>query len=178
MIISDQQREENFQEYLRLSKDPNYYDVTFDEQSGGISAIHKDHRFDSEIGAFGIKIGQYERLAVDVLRRRGHSVILESELAPNGVKTPDGSLDGVVMDIKAIERNGKWAVKDKLHGAVKQGVEHVVLYFHKKELFSLERIEDGWDKFLEDKDSQRYINTINKIYCIIENETLEWKPPK
>ena len=50
MIISDQEREENFQEYLRLSKDPNYYDVTFDEQSGGISAIHKDHRFDKQRG--------------------------------------------------------------------------------------------------------------------------------
>ena len=30
MILSDQQREENFQEYLRLRQDPNYYDVTFD----------------------------------------------------------------------------------------------------------------------------------------------------
>lgn len=178
MIISDQQREENFQEYLRLSKDPNYYDVTFDEQSGGISAIHKDHRFDSEIGTFGIKIGQYERLAVDVLRKRGHSVILESELAPNGVKTPDGSLDGVVMDIKAIERNGRWAVKDKLHGAVKQGVEQVVLYFHKKELFSLERIENGWDKFLRDESSQKYPQRINRIICVVEKDLYEWNVPK
>ncbi len=44
MIVSDQQRDENFQEYLRLLNDPNYYDVTFDEKSGGVSAIHKDHQ--------------------------------------------------------------------------------------------------------------------------------------
>ena len=55
MIVSDQQRDENFQEYLRLLNDSNYYDVTFDEKSGGVSAIHKDHQFDKKIGPFGIK---------------------------------------------------------------------------------------------------------------------------
>ena len=39
MILSDQQREDNFQEYLRLRQDPNYYDVTFDDKSGGFIGI-------------------------------------------------------------------------------------------------------------------------------------------
>ena len=72
MIISDQQREENFQEYQRLLNDPNYYDVSFDEQSGGVSAIHRDHKFDSVLGAFGIKVGEYEKFVVNALRQRGH----------------------------------------------------------------------------------------------------------
>ena len=177
MIISDEQREEHYQEYLRLLHDPNYSDVSFDEQSGGISAIHREHKFDSEIGAFGIKIGEYERITVDILRKRGHCITLESELAPNGVKTPDGFLDGIIMDIKSIDGFGKWAVKDKLHNATKQGVECVILYFHKKQLFSLGRIEDGWDKFLEDKDSQRYDQTIKRVVCIVENEAIEWDIP-
>lgn len=33
MIISDDQREENFQEYLRLLQDPDYVDICFDGQS-------------------------------------------------------------------------------------------------------------------------------------------------
>ena len=61
MIVSDQQREENFQEYQRLLKDPNYYDVSFDEQSGGVSAVHHEHQFDSQTGAFGIKKGHLDK---------------------------------------------------------------------------------------------------------------------
>ena len=53
MIVSDQQREENFQEYLRLLNNPDYVDVTFDEQSGGVSAIHRNHRFDKQMGPDG-----------------------------------------------------------------------------------------------------------------------------
>ena len=59
MIVSDEQREENFQEYLRLLHDPNYVDVTFDQESGGVSAVHREHKFDSDIGAFGIRKGDY-----------------------------------------------------------------------------------------------------------------------
>ena len=173
MIISDQQREENFQEYQRLLKDPNYYDVSFDEQSGGVSAIHREHKFDSEVGEFGIKVGQYEKIVVNALRKRGHYITLESELAPNGVKTPDGQIDGLIMEIKATEKNGKWAIKDKLHHAAKQGAECVILYFHKKELFSFERIEDGWNEFVTDKDSLQYVNTIKRIVCVVEETIVE-----
>jgi hypothetical protein len=173
MIVSDQQREENYQEYQRLLKDSNYYDVSFDEQSGGVSAIHREHKFDSEVGAFGIKVGEYEKIVVNALRKRGHYITLESELAPNGVKTPDGQIDGLIMEIKATEKNGKWAIKDKLHHAAKQGAECVILYFHKKELFSSERIDDGWSKFVTDKDSLQYVNTIKRIVCVVEETIVE-----
>ena len=178
MIVSDEQREENFQEYLRLLHDPNYVDVTFDQESGGVSAVHREHKFDSDIGAFGIRKGDYERNSLDILRKRGHSIILESEVAPDGVKTPDGYLDGVLMEIKAVEGKGKWAIKDKYHDATKQGVETLVLYFHQKNLFSIERIDDGWKKYLDDIDSQRYMKTIKHVICINESQVLEWKIPK
>ena len=112
-MISDQQREENFQEYLRLREDPNYYDVSFDEKSGGVSAVHKEHYFDKNVGPYGIPKGEYEKITVNTLRKRGHLIYLESENAPDGVKTPDGVLDGQIMEIKAIEGIGKWAIKDK-----------------------------------------------------------------
>lgn len=176
MIISDEQREDNFQEYLRLLRDPNYVDVCFDEQSGGVSAVHREHKFDSEIGYYGIKIGEYEKIALSILRKRGHSIVLESELAPNGIKTPDGKIDGFVMDIKATDSMGKWSIKKKIHDAAKQGSEVIILYFHKKELFSIERVTDGWYRFITDSDSQQYFNTIKHILCVVEESVIEWSP--
>lgn len=178
MILSDQQREENFQEYLRLRQDPNYYDVTFDDKSGGVSAIHREHKFDSEVGAYGIKIGEYERNAIDALRRQGHLVILESEKVPNGVKTPDGSLDGLVMEIKSVEKHGKWAVKSKLHQAAKQGATCIVLYFHKKELFSISRIDFGWNSYLNDDSSLQYNSRISRVICIVEDKVIPYRIPQ
>lgn len=174
MNAYDPRREENYQEYLRLLKDSNYHKVTFDEESGGVSAIHNKHKFDSDIGSYGIKIGEYEKRAVEVLRKRGHCIILESEIAANNVKTPDGTIDGRVMDIKATDKQGVWAIKTKLHNAAKQGAECVILYFHKKELFSNERMDDGWNRFLNDCDSQKYVDTIKQVICVVEDTVIEW----
>lgn len=173
MDLPDSQRLENYQEYILLSQNPLYTDVIFDYESGGVSAIHRDHRFDPAIGAFGLKVGEYEKIVVNLLRRRGHCVILESESAPIGVKTPDGWLDGLVMDIKSTDGNGKWAIKDKFHGALKQGAECVVLYFHRRSLYSHDRILDGWEKFQKDDSSRKYQMRIKKVICIVEDEVLE-----
>ena len=54
MRRSDPQLEENYDEYLRLLQNDDYLDVTRDEESGGVSAVHKLHKFDKQIGAFGI----------------------------------------------------------------------------------------------------------------------------
>ena len=177
MIISDQQREENYQEYLRLLNDPNYYDVSYDNRSGGVSAVHKDHQFDSQIGTFGIKKGENEKISVKILRDRGHAVILESEKAPDGIMSPDGSIDGIIMDIKAVEGLGKWAIKDKLHIAARQGASYVVLYFHDKRLFSNERIEDGLVKYSNDQASLKY-HIIKRVLCIVEKGIHEYNLPK
>ena len=174
MIISNKQKEENFQEFLRLQKDPDYYDVTFDELSGGVSAVHKNHSFDKQMGPFGIKKGDYESLSTEILRKNGHRVILESETAPDGIKTPDGTIDGIAMDIKAVEGDGKWAIKDKFHDAIKKSVECVILYFHKEESFSLTRIDEGWIKFQNDPSSMKYPATIKKVLCIVKNDFVEY----
>jgi hypothetical protein len=94
MITIDQQREENFQEYLRLLQDPNYVEVTFDYESGGVSAIHREHKFDKQYGPFGYARGQYERDVVDLLRNRGYYIILlpEESMIPNK-KSCDAIID-------------------------------------------------------------------------------------
>ena len=177
MIINDLHREDNYQEYLRLRNDPNYSDVIFDDVSGGVSAVHRNHQFDSQIGAFGIKKGDYEKISVNILRERGHAVILESETAPDGIMSPDGFIDGIIMEIKAVEGQGKWAIKDKLHIATRQGASCVILYFHDKKLYSYERIEDGWFKYLNDQASQKYNHSIERVLCIVGEDIHEFSIP-
>lgn len=166
--------------YKNLKADWKYIDVRFDKESGGISAIHRDHKFskDKSLLDKSKKKGAYEIEATDALRRKGHVVILASENADTGIKTPDGFLDGVLMDIKSFEGTGKWKVKDKLKEATIQGVETVVLYFPRRDLYSFERVNDGWNYFINDDSSQRLPQTIKRILCVIEDEVIEYNIPK
>ena len=152
--------------------DKEYIDVRFDIMSGGVSAIHKYHRFDQEKGPYGVKRGDYEIKVVDILRRKGYSIILETERAAAGVKTPDGFINGLLMDIKAVESSGRWAIKDKFHAATKQGVESLILFFCQRDLYSLERITDGWKKYLQDESAQKYVQSIRQVLCVLEEEVV------
>lgn len=147
-------------------------DARFDIKSGGVSAIHKYHRFDQERGAFGVKRGDYEKMVVDRIRHKGYTVVLESERAAMGVKTPDGFVNGSVMDIKAVESVGRWTIKDKFRAATKQGVETLILFYYRKELYSLERILDGWKKFLRDGSARKYPNSVKQVLCVVEEDVL------
>lgn len=166
--------------YENLKADWKYKDVKFDKKSGGISAIHRNHKFSKEKSLLddSKKKGAYEIEATDALRKKGHVVVLASESANTGIKTPDGFLDGVLMDIKSFEGTGKWKVKDKLKEATIQGVETVVLYFPRKELYSFERVDDGWGYFKGDESSQRLLQTIKRIICVIEDKVIEYSFPK
>ena len=175
MIISEEQREENFQEYLRLLKDPDYYDVYFDEQSGGVSAIHIEHQFDKSIGPFNIKRGLYELMSVNALVRVGHSLILGPELSTglNVCKASDSLLDGISAEIKAVESNGRWAIRTKLMKARKQGAAIVILYFPKRYLFSYERVRQGWMDYIETL--SEYDNT--GLICVVEKDVIVIEKP-
>ena len=101
--ISDTQREENFDEFLRLQQDHDYLDVTYDEQSDGVSAVHIHHKFAKKKGVNGMRQGDYERTVLDVLRKCGHRIVLGPETNMPGIKSFDGFLDDIPMEIKAIE---------------------------------------------------------------------------
>ena len=143
MRSSDFQREENYSEFLRLLRDGEYLDVTFDEESGGVSAVHRFHKFDKQMGYGGIRRGDYERIAVDVLRKNGFRVVLESEVSSPGIKICDGFLDDVRMEIKAIEGNGTWTISTKLRDAEKQNANTVILVFPHTDLYSITRVNEG-----------------------------------
>ena len=97
-----------------------------------MSAVHKDHYLDQRLGPYGYKRGDYEIMAVNILRLNGHSIILESERVDVGSKQYDGLFDGHPCEIKAIEGAGRWAVRTKIHDAAMQGAHHVVLVFPNK----------------------------------------------
>lgn len=170
---------ENFILFKALIKNPDYYNVRYDKLSGGMSAIQKGHIFSkTKSSRYGFNCGKFEKYAIAALRRHGHSIVLISEKAAEGIKTPDGFIDGVLMDIKAVEGIGKWAIKSKLHEATIQRVSCVVLYFHEESLFSLERINDGWLRFQRDDSSQRLPQTIEQIICIVKNKVIEYSIPQ
>ena len=135
----------------------------FDEFSGGYMVYHREHRFDPSIGKFGIPRGDYEKNASEVLVKYGMSVILESEISEDGIKTPDGLLNDALFDIKGIEGKSKRIIKDKISEASKQGVEIAVLYFHDESMFNVDFVREGYDKYLINSKSKR----VKKVYCIV-----------
>ena len=96
--ITEQSRIKHNEEiYEKLKKDPNYKNVEFDRNTGGLRADHKDHHFD-KIG------GQYERHVQNAGYKEGHSVILESELTKTiGERHTEGTWDGLKIEIAGRE---------------------------------------------------------------------------
>ena len=178
--ICGSRREENYQEYLRLKDSPDYTEVIFDEQSGGVSAVHKEHCFDKQVGPFGQKRGDYERHVIDVLRVYGHCVVLQPETNNRTVseKHFDALLDYDSTEIKTIEGVGHWAVRTKLQDTIKQGADVVVLYFPKRQLYSESRVVEGWRMSNSLTDSNPDIKPIRRIFVVVEDLLAEIaKPP-
>lgn len=165
MWSTDLQREENYNEYLRLNQNADYLDVTYDEESGGVSAVHKLHKFDKQKGSMSIRRGDYERTVVEVLRKQGHRIVLEEETNIPGVKSYDGYLDDLPMEIKAVEGTGTWSISTKLRNANKQKAKSVILYFPEKDLYSEDRIVDGIGKYLANPDNDSNQN-ISKLLAV------------
>ena len=157
MKSSDYSREENYNEFLRLSQSEDYSEVAYDEESGGVSAVHRLHKFDKQMGAGSLRRGDYERFVLDVVRKHGHRIILEAETNTPGIKSHDGFLDDVPMEIKAIEGTGAWSISTKLRHAENQHAKCVVLYFPEVDLFSEERILDGIRKYTTYPGSQQNV---------------------
>lgn len=167
MRCSDFQREENFKEYLRLLQDGDYLEVTYDEESGGVSAVHKNHRLDKQQGPNGEKRGNYELRTVTALRSKGHSIVLLKESEEVGIKQYDGLLDGIPCEIKAIEMMGRWTIRTKIANAIKQGAVYVVLFFTDAALFSEQRIADGWKDCLVYSKPKDIVPEI-KLLCVVD----------
>ncbi len=157
----------NKREYELYKKDKNYSVVKYDENNGGVLAIHNEHNFDTDIGRFGIQRGEYEKRSSEALYKSGHSIILKGEQGEVGVKQPDGYLDGELMDIKGIEGNCLYA----MNRANRQQVHTVVLYFHDAQEFNFDSVKSKWEYLPEWINNNQRINNktvyLQKIVCVV-----------
>jgi hypothetical protein len=158
--------EANRAEYERLQKDPNYIDVRFNEKTGGLLAVHREHSFDPTTGKFGIPRGDYERIASEVLYRYGKNIVLKSERLGKGIKAPEGLLDGKLFDIKGIEGTGEKNIHNDLKKTSKKKAEVIVFYYHDKSLFVKRRLIDGYSLYLRTSKSRR----VSRVYYIVEGK--------
>lgn len=169
-------KEENYQEFLRLLNDPDYYDVTFDEESGGLSAVHIGHRFDKQRGKEGSRRGDYERRVLESFRQSGHLMILLNESSDVGIKQYDGLLDGVPCEIKAVEHIGRWTIRTKIGNAIRQRAEIVILFFPNSSVYSKQLVQGGWNDYLSYLKPMETAADI-KLYCVVEEEIIEIEKP-
>ncbi len=170
LIIREQQRRhENRRLYEQLKKDPDYTDVEFDETTGGVKATHIGHNFDEQIGKYGIQRGEYEKLAANALYAKGHTIkLIKEDFQMEGVKQPDGYIDGRLMDIKGIEGNPFYSI----NRANKQKVDVCILYFHKREIFNQEKVQHDFENFENIAKAvfhteKRIQKHIKEIICVI-----------
>ena len=111
----------NVQEYERLKKDENYTDVEFNEQTGGLKAIHIDHQFD--------KIrGHYEKDAQNILFENGYKTILSSEKGFES-KHFEGYINGFKNEIKTILGNSPITIAKRINQSIEKGAEVCTIYF-------------------------------------------------
>ena len=156
----------NQETYERLLKDENYTEIKFNPKNGALSAIHKAHNFDPTKGAFGIARGEYERISFDVLYKYGNSVIMESENLGVGKKAPEGLLNGKRFDIKGIEGVGKNNIINNIKDANRKNVESVVLYYHDKDMFSKQQVQESYKSYYRNSKSKR----IKHVYYIVDGK--------
>jgi len=155
--------EANRKEYERLLTDDNYTDVRFNPETGALSAIHKEHRFDTEKGIFGIERGEYERISLDVLYEQGNKVVLGSEKQEYKIKVPDGDLNNKKFDIKGVEGIGKNNIINNIKNTNKKGADAIVLYYHNNKFFSEKQLRDSYDTYYRNSKSKR----IQDVYYIV-----------
>ena len=112
--------EENRKKYEELIKNPEYIDVEFNEKTGGLKAVHIEHKFDK------LK-GHYEIEAQKVLYENGMAIILDSEKSFKPVA--EGSLNGYSVEIKSNENNNPNTLRKRIAQSVEKEAEVSVIYF-------------------------------------------------
>jgi hypothetical protein len=91
------------------------------------------------------------------------SVVLRSEKSEYKTKISDGLLNNKLFDIKGIEGKSERIIKDKISEASKQGAETVVLYFHDNDMFDIDFVRSGYERYLTNSKSKR----VKKVYCVV-----------
>ena len=154
------------EEYKRYRQDPEYRDVVFDQETGGLKATHKDHNFDNDKG-------WYETSVQDTGMKHGHSVILEKEIhTVFKKKNLEGLWDGMSFEIAGKETATSNNIRDGLkHCAKKTGCEIAVLFFPNGN-FDENNFLDGLRKYNGLKNDPKQWARFKMIICIQDGKII------
>ena len=121
---------------------------SFDENSGGFYVIHREHNFDK-------KNGRYEIESAKALITEGYRIELQSERSRiQGVKIPDGLLNGKLCELKAVIKNSAKSIQRQIEDSARKKALFVVLHF------------------TEEYHNEIFLNALNKWKGIAEKSML------
>lgn len=156
--------EANRREYERLLSDPNYTDVEFNPENGGLKATHIDHEIHSGVNEQkffkedsespnGLSSTDLEILCQERLYIKGYSCILESEhifspITGQQVTSLDTTTNGMRIDIRSITENKPNTIMNGIKAKKRQlrkfnelnGTKYnsLILYFHNSQFYNEE----------------------------------------
>lgn len=110
-------------EYISYLQNPNYLDVSFNYDNGGLKALHRQHNIDSDKG-------WYETFVQDIGYQNGHKVILESESGKAiGKNYTEGTWDNLQFELATKETGTPNNILRGLkHCSSKENVQMAVIF--------------------------------------------------
>jgi len=171
-------------EYASYKINEKYTDVAFNYANGGLKAMHVNHVEKAEIHAKERKYfatdnfegyTDLEVLCQQVLYKNGYSCILVDEK----VKDTDGNMmtaldtltNGMHTDIRSITEQGKNTIKNCINEKLRQlrkfnkinGEDNnqLILYFHKNDLYSYDKVSETLHQL------QQYGSSLRRIICVL-----------
>ena len=162
-LLRSVNREKNKAEYNRLLNDPEYKDVGFHEESGGVKATHINHSFDGDKG-------WYEKRVQTAGFINGHSVILgEEHHEIYKHRNTEGLWDGMLFEIAGAENGTANNIRNALKHCAKKPGSRIAVLFFPNDNFSTEEFNSGYSKFLGLRGTSQY-KRFDLIYCIQGNK--------
>lgn len=171
---------ERLQQYWELSKNPDYLQVEFNEENGGIRAVHKGHNKPGPHENKVLKEFTGKDLEIhcqDNLFRMGEICILEDEsLKVNGkaITSLDSTTMGNTADIASLTENGRntyfntFARKDKQihdYNAVHNKQAHtLVVYFEDTSMYDETKLRDAFKRY---QNHASYHGEIKAVICVL-----------
>ncbi len=123
--------------------EPKYQQTYFDQETGGFVLIHEQH---------GKQDIQSEQFVAQAFAEQGKQVRLLKEIGlPEGMKTPDAEIDGVLWDFKRLTEDATSLanrVQAGIKQAIKQSAENVGYHIDRSE-YDLSEIERGIKRALD-----------------------------
>ena len=162
--LTDENRSSKQEQYKKLKKDKNYYDVEFDETTGGLKATHIDHNFDK-------KGGEYEKNVQNAGYKAGHTVILGAEYGNViGKRYAEGTWDGKSFEVAGRETATiNNILRGLKHCAAKRTTEIAVLDFPNGG-FNLDKLNEAIKRYrgLEKLNDGQYLK-FKQVICVQNN---------